>query len=175
MAWSKCNLICLLLQQLVSIGKCALVTNTVSANNFMKKLLGYVTIYSQYNQSLKNKNQSTKAYTLVNINTCREVSESLNLSIFEILKAWNFKNTHVKLQWTCYGFVAWLNSAQPMILSWVSQYSIFIVFYPVVRHDHIFLKKKNIYIFGKEFWSPKTCTSNSFTLMISFKISLLSS
>lgn len=37
-----------------------------------------------------------------------------------------------------------------MILSDVSQYSIFIIFYPDVQYDHVFLNKKKKKTFGNE-------------------------
>ena len=107
--------------------------------------------------------------TLVNVNTCGEVSDGSDLSMVEVSKMWNLKIQELALQGASFCFISQLHSVQLLLLNGISQYSIFIIFYPDVQQHHSFLnKKKNI--FGKELRSLKTYTGDKFALILLLKI-----
>lgn len=134
-AWRKCGLICFLLQQQVCTGKCVFGTNMLSANTFMRML------YDIWPFIL-----STVSHWGIKSNSGEHKYMRRSFWRFRFERSWNSKDVKFKnaQMWNCSEHLTGLFHGLIlfMILSDVSQYSIFIIFYSDVQYDHVFLNKK---------------------------------
>lgn len=123
--WRKCGLICFSLNCKLALA------NVLLAQTCFLLIFSWESVMICDHVCLVRSITEGLNLTLMNINTCGEVSDSSDLTTVEILKTWNFKNMLMRncsehLTGLFHGLILF------MILTGVSQYSIFIIFYPDV-------------------------------------------